>query len=91
VVGIEIQITTSKIRFQRHFRGQLKTPLHDQDIEDRKNNIKFHFYCEFDGSSKAVEVVKKLLQSCWPVWPIHRIVVDVSEPFRGLVVCCTFS
>jgi hypothetical protein len=32
-------------------------------------------------------MVKKLLQSCWFMWPSHEIVVDVSEPFSGFVIC----
>jgi hypothetical protein len=33
-------------------------------------------------------MVKKLPQYCWSMWPNHESVVDVSEPFSGIVVCC---
>jgi hypothetical protein len=36
----------------------------------------------------AVEMVKKLLQFFWFMWPNHENIVDVSEPFSGFVLCC---
>jgi hypothetical protein len=74
--------------FPVHFRGQSRTPLHDQDLQERKNMISFNFYCEFDGRSNAVEMVKTLLQSCWSMWPNYESVVEVCESFNGFVVCC---
>jgi hypothetical protein len=86
VVGHEVQITTSMSRFPVHFHGQFRTPLHDQNIQEQKGVISFNFHCEFDGRSNAVEMVKKLLQSCWSMWPNHES-GNVSEPFRGFVIC----
>jgi hypothetical protein len=60
--------------------------LHDQNIQEQKGIISFNFHCELDGRSDAVEM-KKLLQSCWSMWPNHKSVVDVSEPLSGFVVC----
>jgi hypothetical protein len=53
-----------------------------------KSIISFHFHCEFYGRSEAVEVVKKMVQSCWTIWPNRIGVVDVSELFGGFVVSC---
>jgi hypothetical protein len=61
VVGFEVS------RFPVHFNGQVRTSLHDQDVKGQKSIISFNFCCEFDDRSKAVEVVKKLLQYCWPM------------------------
>jgi hypothetical protein len=33
-------------------------------------------------------VVKKLLQSFWPMWPNHETVVNISELTSRVVVCC---
>jgi hypothetical protein len=87
VAGLEMQMT-SMSRFHVHFPGKFRTPLHDQDIQEKKSISSFHFCCEFDGRSRAVEVVKKLLQCCWSMWPTHKSVVRISEPFRGCVVFC---
>jgi hypothetical protein len=62
------------------------TPLHDQDVQEQKSTVSLNFHCEFYGRSNAVELVKKLLLSCWPMWPNHESVVDVSEPLSGFVV-----
>jgi hypothetical protein len=49
----------------------------------RKNIINFHIYCEFDGWSEAVEEVKKLLQSCWSMWPNHESVIYRKPTHTG--------
>jgi hypothetical protein len=81
VVGLEVQITTSMSRFPVHFHGQIWTPLHDQNIQEQKGIISFNFSCEFGGRSNAVEMAKKLLLSCWSIWPNHENVIHISEPF----------
>jgi hypothetical protein len=86
VVEFEVQIATCMSRFPIDSCGQFGTPLHDQDIQEQKGIIGFNFHSEFDGRSKAVEMVKKLLQSCWTMWPNHKGVVNISEPFHGFEV-----
>jgi hypothetical protein len=81
VVGLEVQIMTSMNRFPVDFRGQFWTPHHDQNVQEWKGIISLNFHCEFDGSSKDAEMAKKFLQSCWSMWPDHKGVVNVSEPF----------
>jgi hypothetical protein len=71
VVDLEVLITCMCM-FPVHFHGQFTTPLHDQDGQEQKSIISFNFHCE---------VVKKLLQSCWSMWPNHESVINVSEPF----------
>jgi hypothetical protein len=44
VVGLEVQIKTCMIRFPVHSRGQFRTPLHDQDVQERKGVINFNFH-----------------------------------------------
>jgi hypothetical protein len=65
VVGVEVQIMTCMSTFLVHFYGKFRTPLHDQYVQEQKSIISFNFHYEFDGRFKAVEVAKKLLQSCW--------------------------
>jgi hypothetical protein len=50
-------------QFLVHFHGKFGTLLHDQDIQEWKNITLLNFHCELDGRLKAVEVLKKLLQS----------------------------
>jgi hypothetical protein len=57
VAGLEVQITTNMSRFPAHFHGQFWTPLHDQNVLERKG--------EFYGMANNVNMVTKLLQSCW--------------------------
>jgi hypothetical protein len=52
-IGLELQITTCISRFPVHFRGQFRTPLHDEGAQGRRSIINFHFHCQFDGRSKA--------------------------------------
>jgi hypothetical protein len=66
VVGLEEQIKTCMSRFSVQFCGQFRTHLRDQGVRERKIIISLNFHYEFDGKSKAVEVVKKLLKYCWP-------------------------
>jgi hypothetical protein len=73
-------------RFPDHFYGQFGTSLRALHVQGQKSIISFNLHYEFDGRSKAVEVVKTLLQSCWPMWQNHES-VDVSEPFSRFVVC----
>jgi hypothetical protein len=61
VAGLEMQITTSMSRLPVHFRGQFWTPLHNQNVQQWTGIIGSNFYCEFDGSPNAVEMVTKLL------------------------------
>lgn len=67
------------------------TPLNDQDIQGQKSIIIFHFHCELGGRPKAVEVPKKLLQSCWSMGPKHEHVINNSQPFSGIVVSCVIQ
>jgi hypothetical protein len=87
VVGLEMQIMTSMSRFLVHFRGQFWTSLHDQNVKEWKGIISFNFHCECEGRPNAVEMTKKLLQSCSSMWSNHEK-VNISEPFSRLVVCC---
>jgi hypothetical protein len=61
VVGTGVQITTCMSRLPVYFRGRLRSPLHNQDLQERKSIISFNFRYEFYGRFKAVKVVKKLL------------------------------
>jgi hypothetical protein len=61
VVGLKVQRTTCMSRFPVHFHGQLRTPLNDQHVQERKSIISLNFRSEFDGRSNAVEMAKKLL------------------------------
>jgi hypothetical protein len=61
VVGLEVQIMTSMTRFLVHLCGQFWTPIHDQNFKGWKGIIGFNFHYEFDGSSNAAEMMKKLL------------------------------
>jgi hypothetical protein len=88
VIGLEVQIITCINRFPVIFLCQFRTFLHDQDVQEWKSIISFNFHCEFDGRSKGVEVVKKLLQSCWSMWSNHESIIDISGPFCGFVACC---
>jgi hypothetical protein len=85
--GLEVQMTCIS-RFPVHFRGQFRIPLHDQDAQERTGILSFNFHSEFDGRPYSVEMVKKLLEPYWSMWPNHECVVDVFESFSGFVVCC---
>jgi hypothetical protein len=61
VVELEVQILTSMSRLPEHFRGQFRTPLHNQNLQEWKGNISLNFLSEFDGRPNGVEMVKKLL------------------------------
>jgi hypothetical protein len=91
VIGFEVQITTTMSRFPVHFFGQFRTPLHEQDLQERKIIISFNFHSEFDGKSEVVGVVKQLLQSCWSMCLNHENFVDVSELFSWFIVRCIQS
>jgi hypothetical protein len=61
VVGLEVQKTTCMSKFPVQFRGQLWTPLHDRNVQERKGIFSFNLHCEFNDRSKDVEVIKTFL------------------------------
>jgi hypothetical protein len=83
-------LNTCISRSRVYFCGQTQDP--PWYIKKRMSMISFNFHGAFYGRSKALEVVKKLLQPCWSMWPNHGSVVAVSDPFGGFVVyyilCC---
>jgi hypothetical protein len=71
------------VGFRYTFFGQFRTPLHDEEAwrtEELKSIINLNFRYEFIGGSKAVEMMKKLLQSSWSIWPNkNRTIDDVQK------------
>jgi hypothetical protein len=54
---VEREMQTCMSRFPVHFDGQFRTSLHNQNIQEKKGIINFHFHCEFDGEIAAVLLV----------------------------------
>jgi hypothetical protein len=89
-VGLEMHLTACMSRVSEHFRGQFRTPLHEQDVQERKDILSFNFDCEFEGRPNVLEVVNKLPQSCWSMWPNHESVVEFIIRFVIYRIQCYF-
>jgi hypothetical protein len=48
VDGLEVQTMARMSRFPVQFRGQFRTPLHAQNVQERKGIISVNFRCEFE-------------------------------------------
>jgi hypothetical protein len=87
VVGLEVQITTCMSRFLVYFRGQFRSPLHDQNTQEWKGIISFNSIVNLMVDLTLFRVWRNL-QSCWSMWPNHDS-VNICEPLTGFVICCT--
>jgi hypothetical protein len=75
-------------RFPVHFLANFGHLFMIKMSRNGRGLLIFNFHLELDDRPKAVEVVKKLLQSCWSMRPNHESFVDISEHFSGFVVSC---
>lgn len=91
VVGIEMYRTTCMTKFPVDLRGQFTTLLHDQIIQDGRVSVASTSILNLMIGSKAIEMAKELLQSCWSMWPYYESAVGVSKSFSGFGVCCILS
>jgi hypothetical protein len=73
--------------FPVYFRGQFKAPLHNKTSKKEEYH-NFHIYPEFYGRSEAAEEVKKLLHSCWSMWPNHDSVMYRKPNHTGRYLYC---
>jgi hypothetical protein len=79
-----------KIKIKNNFKIKINGsfyPLLDQNIQEEKDIIGFNFRFETDDRSNAVDVMKKLLQSCWSMcsaqtWGIKELNATFASVYK---------
>jgi hypothetical protein len=86
VVGLEVQVMTSVSRLPVHFRGQFWTPLHNQNVQERKGIISFNCILNLMVGLSLLRCCRNCCNLAGPCG--HAMEVSMCQPFSRFVVCC---